>query len=56
MTETIINNGIDEYWSRSFNSVVKPAISKKSLSDGQTIDRNEAIQKVRARIRQQYFN
>ena len=56
MTETIINNGIDEYLSRNFNSVVKPAINKKSLSDGQTIDRNEAIQKVRARIRQQYFN
>jgi len=55
MTESIINNGIDEYLSKNFNSVVKPAINKKSLSDGSTIDRATAIQQVRARIRTQYF-
>lgn len=55
MSEAIINNGIDEYLSKNFNSVVKPAINKKSLSDGSKIDRDEAIRQVRARIRQQYF-
>jgi len=55
MSEAIINNGIDEYLSKNFNSVVKPAINKKSLSDGSKIDRDEAIKQVRARIRQQYF-
>ena len=45
----------DEYLSKNFNSVVKPAINKKSLSDGATIDRATAIQQVRERIRQQYF-
>tara|TARA_R100000908_G_scaffold65169_1_gene52442 strand:- start:3442 stop:4260 length:819 start_codon:yes stop_codon:yes gene_type:complete len=56
MSETIILNGIDEYLSRNFNSVVKPAINKKSLTDGSKIDRDEAIQKVRDRIRIQYFD
>ena len=55
MTEAIINNGIDNYLSKNFNQVVKPEINKKNLSDGTKIDRNEAIERVRSRIKQQYF-
>ena len=55
MTESIINNGIDDYLSKNFNSIVKPVINKKNLTDGTKIDRSEAIQSVRDRIRQQYF-
>ena len=55
MTESIINTGIDDYLSKNFNSVVKPAINKKNLTDGAKIDRDVAIREVRDRIRQQYF-
>ena len=55
MTESIINTGIDDYLSKNFNAVVKPAINKKNLTDGAKIDRDVAIREVRDRIRQQYF-
>ena len=46
---------IDEYLSKHFNTVVKPAINKKSLEDGKKVDRKTAIESVRERIRVQYF-
>jgi hypothetical protein len=55
MTPAIISNGIDDYLSKNFNSIVKPEINKKNLTDGTKIDRNDAIQRVRSRIEQQYF-
>jgi|TARA_R110001592_G_scaffold20489_16_gene83120 hypothetical protein len=55
LTPNIINSAIDDYLSKNFNSVVKPAINKKNLSSGEKIDRDEAIQQVRDRIRKQYF-
>ena len=55
LTNNIIDSAIDDYLSKNFNSVVKPAINKKNLSSGQSIDRDEAIQQVRSRIKRQYF-
>lgn len=56
ITPAIINSAVDEYLSKNFNRVVKPAINKKNLTDGTKIDRNQAIQQVRERIKKQYFN
>ena len=55
LTENIITSAIDDYLSKNFNSVVKPAINKKNLSSGEKIDRDTAIQQVRDRLRKQYF-
>jgi|TARA_R110000851_G_scaffold38678_1_gene99099 hypothetical protein len=55
MTPAIISDGIDDYLSKNFNSIVKPEINKKNLTDGTKIDRSEAIERVRSRIKQQYF-
>ena len=55
LTPNIIDSAIDDYLSKNFNSVVKPAINKKNLTDGTKIDRNQAIQQVRDRIKKQYF-
>ena len=55
LTNNIIDSAVDDYLSRNFNSVVKPAINKKNLSSGESIDRTEAIQQVRNRIKRQYF-
>ena len=55
LTSAIINSAVDEYLSKNFNRVVKPAINKKNLTDGTKIDRNQAIQSVRERIKKQYF-
>ena len=49
------DNAIDEYLSKNYNSIVKPAINKKNLSDGVKIDKEVAIKEVRARMKQQYF-
>ena len=46
---------IDEYLSKHFNTIVKPAINKKSLEDGKKIDRKTAIESVRDRLKSQYF-
>ena len=55
ITLKMIDTGIDEYLSKNYNSLVKPAINKKNLADGTKIDKEEAIQEVRARIKKQYF-
>ena len=55
ITSRMRDNAIDEYLSKNYNSIVKPAINKMNLSDGIKIDKEEAIQGVRARIKKQYF-
>ena len=55
LSNNIIDSAVDDYLSKNFNSVVKPAINKKNLSSGEKIDRQQAIQQVRDRIKRQYF-
>ena len=48
-------NAIDDYLSKNYNSIVKPAINKKNLTDGGKINKEEAIKEVRERLKKQYF-
>ena len=49
------DNAIDDYLSKNYNSIVKPAVNKMNLKDGRKIDKNDAIQEVRAKLKKQYF-
>ena len=55
ITASMRDNAIDEYLSKNYNAIVKPAINKMNLTDGRKIDKDEAIQSVRSRLMKQYF-
>ena len=55
ITPQMRDNAIDDYLSKNYNSIVKPAVNKMNLKDGKKIDKNDAIQEVRAKLKKQYF-
>lgn len=55
MSESMINEAIDDYLAKNYNQVVKPITNKTDLGNGKSITKEDAINQVRNRIKQQYF-
>tara|TARA_R110002074_G_scaffold45138_9_gene117208 strand:+ start:1875 stop:2687 length:813 start_codon:yes stop_codon:yes gene_type:complete len=55
ITANMIDEAIDDYLGKNYNSVVKPITNKTNLDDGKSITKSDAINQVRNRIKQQYF-